>query len=156
MNIKDAYQEEGYDFEGTINFDKKNGYRSKSFLTVPLKNHENEIIGVMQLINAQNEHGDVISFASKDVVIPDLGARKFSWDESHIGNVCVSTDGSISIYRKNKPGSALEHLVPTLFPKLSRKLSALSELGSDNLVKKLVSWFLKKKCNNRTEFVFIK
>ncbi len=62
VNIKDAYQEEGYDFEGTINFDKKNGYRSKSFLTVPLKNHENEIIGVMQLINAQNEHGDVISF----------------------------------------------------------------------------------------------
>ena len=62
MNIKDAYEEEGYDFEGTINFDKKNGYRSKSFLTVPLKNHENEIIGVMQLINAQNENGDVISF----------------------------------------------------------------------------------------------
>jgi HD-GYP domain-containing protein (c-di-GMP phosphodiesterase class II) len=62
VNIKDAYEEEGYDFEGTINFDKKNGYRSKSFLTVPLKNHESEIIGVMQLINAQNEHGDVISF----------------------------------------------------------------------------------------------
>ena len=31
VNIKDAYEEEGYDFEGTINFDKKNGYRSKSF-----------------------------------------------------------------------------------------------------------------------------
>ena len=62
VNIKDAYEEEGYDFEGTINFDKKNGYRSKSFLTVPLKNHENEIIGVMQLINAKNENGDVISF----------------------------------------------------------------------------------------------
>ena len=24
VNIKDAYKEEGYDFEGTINFDKKN------------------------------------------------------------------------------------------------------------------------------------
>tara|TARA_B100000029_G_scaffold60580_1_gene54533 strand:+ start:240 stop:1856 length:1617 start_codon:yes stop_codon:yes gene_type:complete len=62
VNIKDAYEEEGYDFEGTINFDKKNGYRSKSFLTVPLKNHENEIIGVMQLINARNDNGDVIPF----------------------------------------------------------------------------------------------
>ena len=62
VNIKDAYEEQGYDFEGTINFDKKNGYRSKSFLTVPLKNHENEIIGVMQLINAQDENGNVISF----------------------------------------------------------------------------------------------
>ena len=62
VNIKDAYQEEGFDFEGTKNFDKKSGYRSKSFLTVPLKNHENEIIGVMQLINARNDHGEVVSF----------------------------------------------------------------------------------------------
>ena len=62
VNIRDAYQEEGFDFEGTKNFDKKSGYRSKSFLTVPLRNHENEIIGVMQLINARNDKGDVISF----------------------------------------------------------------------------------------------
>ena len=62
VNIKDAYEEEGFDFEGTKNFDKKSGYRSKSFLTVPLKNHENEIIGVMQLINARNDKGEVISF----------------------------------------------------------------------------------------------
>ena len=62
VNIKDAYEEEGFDFEGTKNFDRKSGYRSKSFLTVPLKNHENEIIGVMQLINARDENGKVISF----------------------------------------------------------------------------------------------
>jgi len=62
VNIKDAYEEEGFDFEGTKNFDEKSGYRSKSFLTVPLKNHESEIIGVMQLINAQNEKGEVIPF----------------------------------------------------------------------------------------------
>ena len=51
VNIADAYTEEGFDFSGTRNFDKKTGYRSKSFLTVPMKNHENEIIGVLQLIN---------------------------------------------------------------------------------------------------------
>jgi len=62
VNIHDAYEEEGFDFEGTKKFDEKSGYRSKSFLTVPLKNHENEIIGVMQLINARNDYGDVISF----------------------------------------------------------------------------------------------
>ena len=60
VNISDAYKE-GFDFEGTKNFDKKSGYHSKSFLTVPLKNHENEII-VMQLINAKNDKGEVISF----------------------------------------------------------------------------------------------
>ena len=65
VNIEDAYFEEGFDFEGTKQFDKKNGYRSKSFLAVPLKNHENEIIGVMQLINAQNDKGEVIPFSSE-------------------------------------------------------------------------------------------
>lgn len=62
VNIDDAYEEDGFDFEGTKNFDKKSGYRSKSFLTVPLKNHENDIIGVIQLINAKDEDANVISF----------------------------------------------------------------------------------------------
>ena len=54
VNIADAYTEEGFDFTGTKNFDKKTGYRSQSFLTVPMKNHEGEIIGVLQLINAKD------------------------------------------------------------------------------------------------------
>ncbi len=51
VNIADAYTEAGFDFSGTRNFDKKTGYRSKSFLTVPMKNHQGETIGVLQLIN---------------------------------------------------------------------------------------------------------
>ena len=62
VNIEDAYKEDGFDFTGTKTYDSKSGYHSKSFLTVPLKNHENEIIGVMQLINARNKEGSVISF----------------------------------------------------------------------------------------------
>ena len=62
VNIKDAYEEAGFDFSGTKAYDQKTGYRSQSFLTVPLKNHENEIIGVMQLINARDKHGKVVSF----------------------------------------------------------------------------------------------
>ncbi len=54
VNIADAYSEEGFDFSGTRNFDKKTGYRSKAFLTVPMKNHESEIIGVLQLINSMD------------------------------------------------------------------------------------------------------
>ncbi len=52
VNIPDAYLTEGFDFSGTAKFDAKMGYRSQSFLTVPMMNHENEIIGVLQLINA--------------------------------------------------------------------------------------------------------
>ena len=50
--VDDAYDSTNFDFSGTRAFDQRTGYRSRSFLTVPLKNHEGEIIGVLQLINA--------------------------------------------------------------------------------------------------------
>jgi HD-GYP domain-containing protein (c-di-GMP phosphodiesterase class II) len=53
INIPDAYEVEGYDFSGTRAYDESNNYRSKSFLVVPLRNHEDDIIGVLQLINAR-------------------------------------------------------------------------------------------------------
>ena len=67
VNIADAYTAEGFDFSGTKGFDKKTGYRSTSFLAVPMKNHEKEIIGVLQLINAQDrESGAIVSFSEDD------------------------------------------------------------------------------------------
>ncbi len=67
VNIEDAYVAEGFDFSGTRSFDAKTGYRSKSFLTVPMRNHENEIIGVLQLINALDPRtGAVVSFSKSD------------------------------------------------------------------------------------------
>ncbi len=67
VNIADAYTVEGFDFTGTRNFDKKTGYRSKSFLTVPMKDHENEILGVLQLINSQDPtSGVVVPFSDAD------------------------------------------------------------------------------------------
>ncbi|MBP6095216.1 MAG: GAF domain-containing protein [Methyloversatilis sp.] len=52
VNIADAYRTEGFDFSGTRSFDARTGYRSTSFLTVPMMNHEGAVIGVLQLINA--------------------------------------------------------------------------------------------------------
>ncbi len=67
LNIADAYTQRGFDFSGTRNFDEKTGYRSKSFLTVPMKNHENEIIGVLQLLNATDRvNGAVVPFSPQD------------------------------------------------------------------------------------------
>ncbi|OGB23034.1 MAG: phosphohydrolase [Burkholderiales bacterium RIFCSPLOWO2_02_FULL_57_36] len=66
INISDAYAAENFDFSGTRSFDSRTGYRSKSFLTVPMKNHESELIGVLQLINALDQNmGDVIAFSSE-------------------------------------------------------------------------------------------
>jgi HD-GYP domain-containing protein (c-di-GMP phosphodiesterase class II) len=67
VNIADAYTAEGFDFSGTRAFDSKTGYRSKSFLTVPMRNHENETIGVLQLINAQDpRNGEIVAFSASD------------------------------------------------------------------------------------------
>jgi HD-GYP domain-containing protein (c-di-GMP phosphodiesterase class II) len=67
VNIADAYAAEGFDFSGTRAFDSKTGYRSKSFLTVPMRNHENETIGVLQLINAQDpRNGEIVAFSASD------------------------------------------------------------------------------------------
>lgn len=53
VNIPDAYAAQGFDFSGTRAFDKNTGYRSQSFLTVPMKNHDGDLIGVLQLINSR-------------------------------------------------------------------------------------------------------
>jgi HD-GYP domain-containing protein (c-di-GMP phosphodiesterase class II) len=67
VNIKDAYKAKGFDFSGTKMFDEKTGYHSQSFLTVPLKNHEDEIIGVLQLLNAQKPKSNTIIPFTSDV-----------------------------------------------------------------------------------------
>ncbi len=63
VNVEDAYTSTQFDFSGTKKFDEGTGYRSKSFLTVPLKNHSGEIIGVLQLLNAKNpKTNEVVTF----------------------------------------------------------------------------------------------
>ena len=63
VNIPDAYEDENFDFSGTRKFDQGTGYRSKSFLTVPLRDHENQVIGVLQLLNALAPGtGEVVPF----------------------------------------------------------------------------------------------
>lgn len=67
VNIPDVYDVEGFDFTGTRAFDKKTGYRSKSMLVVPMRNHEDEIIGVLQLLNALDPTtGETIPFTQAD------------------------------------------------------------------------------------------
>ena len=66
FNIPDAYDAEGFDFSGTRKFDERNKYRSKSFLTLPMKNNKNDIIGVLQLINSKDSAtGQVVAFSQE-------------------------------------------------------------------------------------------
>lgn len=66
INIPDAYHAKGFDFSGTRKFDEKTGYRTQSILTVPMKNHEGEIIGVLQLMNAKDESGNTKEFSKAE------------------------------------------------------------------------------------------
>lgn len=66
FNIIDAYAAVGFDFSGTKAFDRHNRYRSKSFLTIPLINQEEHVIGVLQLLNAIDpDTSEVTAFSSE-------------------------------------------------------------------------------------------
>ena len=68
VNVRDVYGAEGEQFPGPREYDALSGYHTKSMLVMPLQNHENETIGVLQLLNAKHRRtGDVISFTREYV-----------------------------------------------------------------------------------------
>ena len=68
-NIADVYDVD-FDFQGTKDFDATTGYRSKSMLVIPMRDHEGEIVGVIQLLNALDRlTGEVVGFAENEIGI---------------------------------------------------------------------------------------
>jgi HD-GYP domain-containing protein (c-di-GMP phosphodiesterase class II) len=66
-NIPDAYKiSKTLPFSFNADFDKKVGYHTTSILTVPLKNTRKQTIGVLQLINAQDDTKKIIAFMDED------------------------------------------------------------------------------------------
>ncbi len=70
--IDDIYHEDSYNFSGTRDFDEKTGYRTHSVLTVPIFDFAKKIIGVIQLINAQNNDGQIREFDDNDKDLVNL------------------------------------------------------------------------------------
>ena len=67
VNIEDAYTDPNFDFSGTRKFDQNTGYRSRSFLTVPMCNQDGDVIGVLQLLNAMRPGShEVVPFSKAD------------------------------------------------------------------------------------------
>lgn len=59
----DVYEAKGYDISGTVRFDQSTNYRCKAMLTIPLKDHEDTVLGVIQFINPIDDDGLVTSFS---------------------------------------------------------------------------------------------
>lgn len=51
VNIEHVYQTPLFNFSGMRKFDEENNYHCQSLLTVPMLDHESELIGVLQLVN---------------------------------------------------------------------------------------------------------
>lgn len=66
INIIDCYEDKEFDFSGAKQYDKLNSYLTKSVIVIPLIDEYNDVIGVLQLINATDENGKVVPFKKQD------------------------------------------------------------------------------------------
>jgi HD-GYP domain-containing protein (c-di-GMP phosphodiesterase class II) len=66
-NIADVYKQKIFDNSGTFKYDKLNCYRTRSIVAIPMLDHKNQIIGVIQLVNACDFKGNIIAFAPQEI-----------------------------------------------------------------------------------------
>ena len=67
INIPDVYLSEEYDFAGAQKYDALNDYRTKSMLVLPMEDDQGDVIGVLQLINAMDDDGEICPFPEDSV-----------------------------------------------------------------------------------------
>jgi HD-GYP domain-containing protein (c-di-GMP phosphodiesterase class II) len=87
INIPDLYKlsdpaHNPWGFQHNRSFDEKTGYRARSMLTVPMLSAENEVIGVIQLINKKRDAAVTLTKAAdfEDQVVPfDDRAEEFAF-----------------------------------------------------------------------------
>lgn len=66
INIPDVYSTENFNFVGPRLFDENTGYKTKSMLVVPLVNIDNDVIGILQLINKKDNKDNIVEFNNED------------------------------------------------------------------------------------------
>lgn len=76
VNIPDVYESERFDFHGPRRYDAMTGYRTESMLVVPLTDDREDVIGVLQFINALDAGGRVVPFDERfNRIIYALGCQ---------------------------------------------------------------------------------
>ena len=69
VNIADVYHSERFDFSGPKKYDSITGYRTQSMLVIPMQDADGTLVGVLQLMNAQDDAGNVVPFSEDDEFI---------------------------------------------------------------------------------------
>lgn len=62
INVSNVRTDSRFDFSGSLRYDAMTGYHTQTMLVVPLTNDKGTLIGVLQLINAQDAAGVTIPF----------------------------------------------------------------------------------------------
>ena len=62
INVADVYADDSFDWQGPKKYDSITGFHTQSMLVIPLVNHEGQVLGVLQLINALDDTGKIIPF----------------------------------------------------------------------------------------------
>ena len=118
INVDDAYNTNDYDFSGTYEFDKSTGYHSQSFLAVPMKNHENDVIGVLQLINSK-------SLGTEDIIPFSKGNQQLV--ESLASQAAITITNKHLLDEQNELFSSLVQLIATAIDEKSSHTSGHCE-----------------------------
>ncbi|MCD6310682.1 MAG: GAF domain-containing protein, partial [Candidatus Eremiobacteraeota bacterium] len=135
VNIPDVYEAEGFDFTGPRRYDEATGYRSQSMLVLPLKNHEDDIIGVLQLLNAKEPSGKVIPFDPE--LVPLAGALA--------GQAAVALTNAILI-------NTLEDLLESFIRTIATAIDAKSPFTAGHVRRVAeLTMAMAKKINDDTE-----
>jgi len=67
LNIPDVYEiDESAPYHFGKKFDEESGYQTRSIITVPLETRRGDILGILQIINAQDENKNIIPFTDSD------------------------------------------------------------------------------------------
>lgn len=142
--IDDVYDQEIFDNSGTKKYDKANNYRSKSMVAIPLKNHENTVIGVIQLINAMEDNSEVIPF-----------------NKAHIALLTSLASQAAIAYSNNKLIRSLEKLLEDFIKSIASALDRKSKYTGGHIervakISKMISDTIQKDENYYKDIHFTK
>lgn len=143
INIPDVYNYNKFDFSGPRNYDPITGYRTKSMLVIPLENHENELIGVLQLINSLDSNGNIIPFNKEYEYIL----------------MAIASQAAISIsnMKYNQEVKALLHSIVSVFATAVDARTPYNSCHTSNVSKYieiLIDYINKKYCKGEIDIYF--